>query len=45
MNPETRHLLFRRLSRRGVLRGSALGVVGLGLAGCASNPAPAPAPQ
>jgi peptide/nickel transport system substrate-binding protein len=33
----------RRLSRRGVVRGAALGAVGAALAGCASSSAPAPA--
>src|SRR5262249_40431277 len=34
----------QRLTRRSVLRGTATGVVGLGLAGCATTSAPSPAP-
>src|SRR5262245_16686322 len=35
---------YRRLSRRGIVRGGALGALTLGLAGCAAQPAPPTAP-
>jgi ABC-type transport system substrate-binding protein len=44
MDEGFRYRFARRVSRRNVLRGGAVGVVGLGLAGCGTNPAPPAAP-